>query len=69
MNRFTGLHQMETEAAAIEEAVFNVLNDGYFTGDLQTKGRRVLSTSDWTDKVLDELDSEFVSESIMYSYV
>lgn len=61
--------QMETEAAAIEEAVFNVLNDGYFTGDLQTNGKRVLSTSEWTDKVLDELDSEFVSESIMYSYV
>lgn len=61
--------QMETEAAAIEEAVFSVLNDGYFTGDLQTNGNRVLSTSEWTDKVLDELDSEFVSESIMFSYV
>ena len=61
--------QMETEASAIEEAVFSVLNDGHLTGDLQAKGKRALSTSEWTDKVLDELDAEFVSESIMYSYV
>ena len=32
---------METEASAIEEAVFSVLNDGFFTGDLQEKGKRV----------------------------
>ncbi|TQR17396.1 3-isopropylmalate dehydrogenase [Psychrobacillus vulpis] len=61
--------QMETEAAAVEEAVFNVLNDGNFTGDLQVEGKRVLSTTEWTAKVLEELDSEFVSDSIMFSYV
>jgi len=61
--------QMETEAAAIEEAVFNVLNDGNFTSDLEIKGKRVLSTTEWTSKVLEELDSEFVSDSIMFSYV
>ena len=61
--------QMETEAAAIEEAVFNVLNDGNFTSDLEIKGKRVLSTTEWTAKVLEELDSEFVSDSIMFSYV
>ncbi|MFF2752190.1 3-isopropylmalate dehydrogenase [Psychrobacillus sp. NPDC058041] len=61
--------QMETEASAVEEAVFNVLNDGYLTGDLQVKGKRALSTTEWTAKVLEELDSEFVSDSIMFSYV
>lgn len=53
----------------IEEAVFNVLNDGNFTSDLEIKGKRVLSTTEWTAKVLEELDSEFVSDSIMFSYV
>ena len=61
--------QMETEAVAIEEAVLNVLNDGIFTGDLQVEGKRVLSTTEWTAKVLEELDSEFVSDSIMFTYV
>ena len=60
---------METEAAAIEEAVYNVLNDGNFTADLQVEGKRVLSTTEWTAKVLEELDSEFVSDSIMFTYV
>ena len=61
--------QMETEAAAIEEAVYSVLDDGSFTIDLAPKGSRSLTTREWTDKVLDELDAEFVSDSIMYSYV
>lgn len=61
--------QMETEASAIEGAVFSVLNDGHFTGDLQAKGKKALSTTEWTAKVLEELDSEFVSDSIMFTYV
>ena len=61
--------QMETEASAIEGAVFSVLNDGHFTGDLQAKGKPALSTTEWTAKVLEELDSEFVSDSIMFTYV
>ncbi|WP_313892538.1 3-isopropylmalate dehydrogenase [Psychrobacillus sp.] len=60
---------LETEASAVEEAVFCVLNDGNFTSDLQVKGKKALSTTDWTAKVLEELDSEFVSDSIMFSYV
>ena len=53
--------QLETEASAIEEAVFSVLNDGFLTGDLQAKGKRALSTSEWTDKVLDDLSEKVMS--------
>jgi len=60
---------METEAAAIEKAVNTVFEDGHFTADLATDGARALSTADWTAKVVDELDLQFVSNSIMYSYV
>ena len=58
--------QMETEASAIEEAVFSVLKDGHFTGDLQTKGKPALSTTEWTAKVIEELDSEFVSIALCF---
>lgn len=60
---------METEAAAIEKAVNTVFEDGNFTADLAQQGQRTLSTKDWTAKVVDELDLQFVSNSIMYSYV
>ena len=53
---------METEASAIEEAVNTVFEDGFFTADLAEPGNRVLSTKEWTDKVIDELDTQFVSE-------
>lgn len=58
---------MEAEAQSIETAVENVLNDGYFTADLL--GGRELSTDAWTAKVIEELDSESVSESICFSYI
>ena len=61
--------KMETEASAIEEAVNTVFEDGFFTADLVESGQRVLSTKEWTDKVIDELDTQFVSNSIMFSYV
>lgn len=58
---------MTVEAQAIETAVENVLEDGYSTADLH--GGRVLSTDAWTAKVIEELDSESVSESICFSYI
>ena len=61
-----GLH---SEAMAIEEAVLSVLNDGYCTGDLFTEGKRVVSTDTFVTKVIEEIEREFVSEHIMYSYV
>ncbi|MFJ7936648.1 3-isopropylmalate dehydrogenase [Sporosarcina sp. NPDC096371] len=60
---------LKTEAAAIEAAVNTVFEEGFFTADLASPGQRVLSTKEWTDKVVDELDTQFVSNSIMYSYV
>ncbi|MBB4823530.1 3-isopropylmalate dehydrogenase [Sporosarcina luteola] len=59
---------METEAAAIEKAVETVFEDGCFTADLAV-GDKSYSTAEWTDKVVDELDLQFVSNSIMFSYV
>ncbi|MBE3102661.1 MAG: 3-isopropylmalate dehydrogenase, partial [Bacilli bacterium] len=61
-----GLH---TEAAAMEEAVMGVLEDGYCTGDLFKDGKRVVSTNTFVTKVIEELEREFVSEHIMYSYI
>ena len=60
---------METEAATIEKAVETVFEDGHFTSDLSVEGDRVHSTKEWTDKVIGELDLQFVSNSIMFSYV
>ena len=60
---------MEEEAATIEKAVDTVFEDGNFTADLAGDTDRVLSTTEWTDKVIDELDLQFVSNSIMFSYV
>lgn len=59
---------METEASVIEEAVNSVFRDGFFTADLASPGNRVLSTKEWTDKVIDELDLQSVSDCIMYTY-
>ncbi|GKV56794.1 3-isopropylmalate dehydrogenase [Sporosarcina sp. NCCP-2222] len=59
---------METEAAAIEKAVETVFEEGCFTADLAVDDKK-LSTAEWTDKVVDELDLQFVSNSIMFSYV
>lgn len=58
-----------SEAMVIEEAVLSVLSDGYCTGDLYANGKRVVSTETFVTKVIEELEREFVSEHIMYSYV
>ncbi|PIC79907.1 3-isopropylmalate dehydrogenase [Sporosarcina sp. P18a] len=60
---------LETEAAAIEKAVNTVFEEGHFTADLAGKDQRSLTTKEWTDKIVDELDLQFVSNSIMYSYI
>ncbi|WP_336822379.1 3-isopropylmalate dehydrogenase [Sporosarcina sp. USHLN248] len=60
---------MEDEAAAVEKAVNTVFEDGCFTKDLASNQERALTTTEWTDKVVDELDLQFVSNSIMFSYV
>lgn len=60
---------LKDEAAEIERAVNAVFNDGYFTADLATPGSRALTTNEWTEKVLNELDTNFVSDSIMTTYI
>lgn len=66
LNHSFGLY---TEAMAIEEAVSSVLSDGYCTGDLFAGGKRIVSTETFVTKVIEEIEREFVSEHIMYSYV
>lgn len=60
---------MEIEAVEIEKAVDTVFQDGHFTGDLAGADQRALSTQEWTEKVLNEIDTQSVSDSIMSSYV
>ena len=60
---------METEAVAVEEAVYSVYKDGYCTNDVKKEGCRVLSTTDFTEKVLEELEREHVSDHILSAYV
>ncbi len=59
---------LEEEASAIEEAINVVFRDGFYTADLASPIDRVLSTNDWTDKVVDELDLQSVSNDIMFTY-
>ncbi|PYF07372.1 3-isopropylmalate dehydrogenase [Ureibacillus chungkukjangi] len=60
---------LQEEAAEIERAVSSVFNDGYFTADLVKDQSRALTTDEWTDKVIAEIDTSFVADSIMESYI
>lgn len=61
--------KLEDEAAAIEEAVYKVFEDGFYTADLASATDRVLSTDEWTQRVLEELDLQSVSNDIMFTYM
>ncbi|MEK4137425.1 3-isopropylmalate dehydrogenase [Kurthia sp. FSL E2-0154] len=50
------------EAKAIEDAVAAVYEKGFFTGDMAPKGVETLSTNDWTEKVLHEIEPAYVKE-------
>ncbi|BDH61733.1 3-isopropylmalate dehydrogenase [Lysinibacillus sp. PLM2] len=60
---------LKEEATEIERAVSAVFNDGYFTADLAKDGSRSLSTNEWTDRVIAEIDTNFVADSIVESYI
>lgn len=60
---------LQEEAAEIERAVSAVFDDGFFTADLAKNGSRPLTTDEWTDKVIAEIDTSFVADSIMESYI
>ncbi|MHA6258855.1 3-isopropylmalate dehydrogenase [Sporosarcina sp. CAU 1771] len=59
---------LETEASLIDEAVNTVFEEGFFTADLAGPKDRVLSTKEWTNKVVEELDIQSVSDCIMLTY-
>lgn len=50
------------EAKAIEDAVAAVYEKGFFTGDMAPKGVEALSTNDWTEKALHEIEPAYVKE-------
>lgn len=59
---------LEEEAAAVEEAVYAVFEDDFFTADVASEDNRALSTAEWTEKVIHELDLQSVSNDIMFTY-
>jgi 3-isopropylmalate dehydrogenase len=59
---------MEEEACEIEEAVNQVLEQGYHTPDLQVKGGKTVGTEEMTEVVLDTLTTRSVSDSICSMY-
>lgn len=60
---------MKEEAAEIERAVDAVFEAGYFTTDLATDKEKALSTDEWTDKVIEQIDAGSVSESNIESFI
>ncbi|CAM5223892.1 3-isopropylmalate dehydrogenase OS=Ureibacillus acetophenoni OX=614649 GN=leuB PE=3 SV=1 [Ureibacillus acetophenoni] len=60
---------LKDEAAEIERAVSAVFDDGYFTADLAQGKTRALTTDEWTDRVIAEIDTNFVADRIVESYI
>lgn len=56
---------MSEEAKAIEKAVSNVFEKGYFTGDMAPRGVQALSTNEWTVRVLAEIDPAYEKDESM----
>lgn len=59
---------LEEEAGAIEEAVQQVLHDGYHTPDLQVVGGKVVGTEEMTQLVIDCLSPQSATNSILSCY-
>lgn len=55
---------LKEEAAEIERAVSAVFEKGIYTADLARDREQALSTDEWTDKVIGEIDADYLSESI-----
>jgi 3-isopropylmalate dehydrogenase len=52
--------QLEKEAKAIENAVLRVLEKGYRTRDIMSRGKKLLSTQEMGEKIAEELEEEGV---------
>ncbi|SFE20864.1 3-isopropylmalate dehydrogenase [Lentibacillus persicus] len=61
--------QMETEAAAVERAVRESLEQGYYTADLDMKNGQIAGTRQMTAAVIENLTVKSVSDSICNMYV
>lgn len=59
---------MEAEAAEVESAVNESLNQGYHTADLNRKGGSLVGTKEMTAAIVDNLTAKSVSDSICSSY-
>lgn len=60
---------LKEEAAEIERAVSAVFEAGFFTADLAKRGDHALTTVEWTDKVIAEIDSNYVAGSIVQTFI
>lgn len=60
---------MKEEAAEIERAVEAVFDAGYFTADLAKDKDKALSTDEWTDKLIEQIDEDFTSESNIETFI
>ncbi|TFJ94182.1 3-isopropylmalate dehydrogenase [Lentibacillus salicampi] len=61
--------QMEAEAAAVERAVRECLEQGYYTSDLHITDGQLVSTAQMTEAVLENMTVKSVSDSICSMYV
>jgi 3-isopropylmalate dehydrogenase len=61
--------QMEEEAAEIERAVNDCLDQGYHTADLSSNGGMKVGTKEMTAAIVDSLTTKSVSNSICSMYV
>ncbi|MFD1706854.1 3-isopropylmalate dehydrogenase [Siminovitchia sediminis] len=59
---------MSKEANAVEAAVRTVLEEGYSTAEFKGIGGTVLSTTELTEKVVDHIENEQVSDHILSAY-
>ncbi len=59
---------LEEEARAIEQAVHNCLEEGYYTSDLHIQGGKCVQTDEMTRHVIEKLTSKSVSECILNTY-
>ncbi|SDQ19968.1 3-isopropylmalate dehydrogenase [Virgibacillus salinus] len=59
---------MEEEAAEIESAVNDTLNEGYHTADLNREGGKLVGTAEMTEAVIENITTKSVSDSICSSY-
>ncbi|MYL35116.1 3-isopropylmalate dehydrogenase [Pontibacillus yanchengensis] len=59
---------LEKEANIVEEAVQQVLQDGYHTGDLDVKNGQLVGTKEMTRRVLEHVTSQDATNSIMTCY-